>query len=361
MILALASTAWFVRHSGFQVTWVMALMGAFSMYSVGALLEVKYDTPVRAAIGSSADAAFLALWCWLDPASWSAVLASSNLLVSAAILQDLVLAVAAIGAALFLAVVVPLGGSPTLVWTVLAVSAAAMAVAIYKRYLMQRMSNTLRHNVIIRSQAEGAREAERQRIAADFHDGPLQSFVSFQMRLEIIRKLLQKDVSAAAEELRQLQDLCKSQVADLRSFVRSMRPTDEGMSLAASLSRMADSFQRDTGIATNFSAVEVHDPGETEIALEVLQIVREALNNVQKHSSASRVAISAARRGSNLELAIEDNGAGFPFTGSFTLEELELLRVGPVSIKRRVKMVNGDLMLESKVGHGVKLEIRVPV
>jgi signal transduction histidine kinase len=361
MILALASTAWFVQHSGFQVTWVMALMAAYSMYSAGALLEVKYDTPVRAAVGSSADAAFFALWCWLDPSSWPAVLASSNLLVAAALLQDLVLAVAAIVAALFLAIVVPLGGSPSLVWTVLAVSSAAMAVAIYKRYLMQRMSNTLRHNVIIRSQAEGAREAERQRIAADFHDGPLQSFVSFQMRLEIIRKLMQKDVAAAAEELRQLQDLCKSQVADLRSFVRSMRPTDEGMSLAASLSRMADSFQRDTGIVTNFSATEVHDPGETEIALEVLQIVREALNNVQKHSSASRVAISAVRRGPKLELCLEDNGSGFPFTGSFSLEELELLRMGPVSIKRRVKMVNGDLTLESRPGQGVKLEIRVPV
>src|SRR5262245_31872086 len=121
VVLALASSAWFIRHSGFEITWVMALMAAFSMYSVGALLQVKFDTPVRAAIGSSADAAFLALWCWLDPLSWSAVLASSNLLVSAAILQDLVLTISAVLAALFLAVVVPLGGSPPLVWTVVAV------------------------------------------------------------------------------------------------------------------------------------------------------------------------------------------------------------------------------------------------
>ena len=114
------------------------------------------------------------------------------------------------------------------------------------------MSTTLRHNVIIRSQAQGAREAERQRIAADFHDGPLQSFISFQMRLEIVKKLLARDVDAATEELRQLQELCQIQVGELRSFVRSMRPADEGMSLAASLSRMVELFQRDTGISRRF-------------------------------------------------------------------------------------------------------------
>ena len=101
------------------------------------------------------------------------------------------------------------------------------------------MSNTLRYNMIIRSQAEGAREAERERIAADFHDGPLQSFISFQMRLEIVASCSAATSTPAASELRQLQELCRDQVTELRSFVRSMRPVEEGVSLSASLSRMA--------------------------------------------------------------------------------------------------------------------------
>ena len=125
-----------------------------------------------------------------------------------------------------------------MVAVVLASGSVAAAPALHKRYLDRRMSHTLRYNVLIRSQAQGAREAERERIAADFHDGPLQSFISFQMRLEIVRKLLARDIEAAAEELRQLQDLCRTQVSELRSFVRSMRPVDEGVSLSASLSRM---------------------------------------------------------------------------------------------------------------------------
>ena len=74
------------------------------------------------------------------------------------------------------------------------------------------------------------------------------------MRLEIIKKLFKRDIAAAAEELQQLQDLCRQQVTELRGFVRSMRPVDEGASLGSSLSRMVEQFQRETGIIATFSA-----------------------------------------------------------------------------------------------------------
>jgi len=181
------------------------------------------------------------------------------------------------------------------------------------------------------------------------------------MRFEIISKLMKRDAESAANELHQLQDLCRGQVTDLRSFVRSMRPADEGMSLAASVSRMAELFQRDTGIATTFTAGELHDPAETEVSLELLQILREALNNIQKHSGATRVVMGASRSDATIDVVIEDNGGGFPFSGSFTLEELELLRLGPVSIKRRVKILDGDLTLDSRPGEGAKLAMRIPL
>jgi signal transduction histidine kinase len=252
------------------------------------------------------------------------------------------------------------GGPNALAWTVIASSAVVIALSFHKSYLERRLSHTMRHNVLIRSQAQVAREAERERIAADFHDGPLQSFISFQMRLEILRKLLVRDVGAAAEELRQLQDLCRAQVSELRSFVRSMRPADDGASLSASLSRMVDQFQRDTTISASFSSGDFHDP-ETEVSLEVLQIVREALNNIQKHSGATRIAISITKREERLDVLVEDNGAGFSFSGAFTLDELELLRQGPVSIKRRVRMLGGELQLESRPGQGSKLQVRIPL
>ena len=140
-----------------------------------------------------------------------------------------------------------------------------------------------------------------------------------------------------------------------------MRPVDEGMSLSASLSRMVDSFQRDAGIFATFPAAEFHDPSATELALEILQIVRETLNNIQKHSGATRIALSIGMIDHRIEIRAEDNGSGFPFSGTFSLEEMELLRLGPVSIKRRVKMLGGDMQLDSRPGQGASLQIRIPV
>jgi signal transduction histidine kinase len=235
----------------------------------------------------------------------------------------------------------------------------ACVVAIQREYLEDRLANASRQTVLYRYDAEKARESERQRIAADFHDGPLQSFISFQMRLEIVRKLLMRDQTAAVEELVQLQELCKGQVNELRSFVRSMRPVDVEGSLNATLRRVVEQFQKDSSIHATFSGGEFVEPTEPEVSLELLQIVREALYNVQKHSSATRVAVGIQQADNTLEIAVEDNGSGFPFSGKYTLDELELLRLGPMSIKRRVRTLGGELLLDSRPGQGAGLKIRL--
>jgi signal transduction histidine kinase len=365
-VACLACYAWIV---GAGLNSVLALLAAYAVYSFGALFELRFDSPLRAAVALVADVAFFGFWIWVAAsflegwmaAPWLSASLCGYVLASAVLLHGLDRAIGVAAVSALLAVLLTPRGDMALVWVTAGSGASAVALAIYKRYLEQRMSQLLRYNVMIRSQAEGARETERQRIAADFHDGPLQSFISFQMRLEIVKKLLARDVEMAAEELRQLQDLCYTQVGELRSFVRSMRPPDEGMSLPASLSRMVEQFQRDTGIAATFSSGDLHDPAETEVSLELLQIVRETLNNIQKHSGATRLAISITMHDHRIEINAEDNGGGFPFSGSFTLEELELLRVGPVSIKRRVRMLGGDLQLNSRPGEGSSLQIRIPV
>ncbi len=179
------------------------------------------------------------------------------------------------------------------------------------------------------------------------------------MRLEIIRKLMSRDKNAAHEELVQLQDICRTQVNDLRAFVRSMRPVDVEGSLNATLRRVVEQFQKDSGIPATFVSNEFLEPAEPEISLELLQIVREALYNVQKHSSASRVAVTVQKVDHALEITVEDNGAGFPFSGKYNLEELEVLRLGPTSIKRRVRTLGAEMLLDSKPGQGAGLMIRL--
>jgi signal transduction histidine kinase len=210
--------------------------------------------------------------------------------------------------------------------------------------------------------AEKARELERQRIASDFHDGPLQSFISLQMRLEILRKLLDRDFHAGMEDLRELQALAQSQIRDLRAFLHSMRPVDvDGANLVASARRTAESFQKESGIPVTFLGANTPVGLPPEVSSEVLQMLREALANVQKHSAATRVAVALEKTERGLEISVDDNGHGFTFAGTYSLEELELLRLGPASLKRRARSLNADLVLESRPGRGAGLKFRIPL
>ncbi len=129
-------------------------------------------------------------------------------------------------------------GALVLERTVIVAGVLACAFAVNKRQQgleIERLRGKLSE---AEKAAEKARETERMRIASDFHDGPLQSFISLQMRLEILRKVMERDLNAGMSDLKQLQTLAQSQVRDLRSFLHSMRPVDvDGANLVATVRR----------------------------------------------------------------------------------------------------------------------------
>ena len=239
---------------------------------------------------------------------------------------------------------------------------AVTVMALQRQALQVRLRAAARQAMMYRSEAEHAREAERQRIAHDFHDGPLQCFVGFQMRLQVVRKIMDRDPVKAVAELEELQQLARDQGEEIRQFVRSMRPPEiDGAGLVPSIKKLVESFERDTGVVSTFVGSTTRVPPETQAATEVLQIVREALHNVQKHAHAKHLTVGVGRDGDIFELSIEDDGNGFPFAGAYSLDELELLKRGPVTIRSRVKNLNGELLLDSDPGKRTALKIRIPL
>jgi signal transduction histidine kinase len=253
-------------------------------------------------------------------------------------------------------------GALVLERTVVAAGALACAFAVNKRRQGAEIDALGVKLLEAERAAEKAKEAERVRIASDFHDGPLQSFISLQMRLEILRKVMDRDLSAGMSDLKQLQALAQSQVRDLRTFLHSMRPVDvDGANLVATARRAAESFQKESGIHVTFMGTNSPVGLPQEATQEVLQMLREALHNVQKHAAATRVAVALERTDRGLEISVDDNGHGFGFAGSYSLEELELLRLGPASLKRRARSLNADLLLDSRPGRGVGIKFRIPL
>ena len=246
--------------------------------------------------------------------------------------------------------------------TVIVAGALACGFAVNKQRQKARLDELQVQLQEARDTAEKAREGERMRIASDFHDGPLQSFISLQMRLEIVRKLMERDFNAGMQDLKQLYGLAQSQVRDLRAFLHSMRPVDvDGANLMSSARRTAETFQKESGLPVTFLGSNTPVGLPQEVSLEVLQMLREALHNVQKHAGATRVAVSMEKTDRGLEISVDDNGHGFKFAGTYTLEELELLRLGPASLKRRARSLNAEMLLESRPGRGAGLKFRIPL
>ncbi len=340
-----------------------SLLGVFLVYSILAAIRAGPNAGVLAMLALFADAVyFLVIAVRSDSLVWFASLLFLFLLVEATALYSAVEVALITGLSAVFCAVAPIGDLRDLERTILVAGIFACGCAIERRRQSNEIRTLQKSLDTAKSSAAKAREDEGQRIAADFHDGPLQSFISLQMRLEILRKLLERDADAGMEDLRQLQALAQQQIRDLRAFLHSMRPVDvEGGNMVATARRTAESFQKETGIPVTFISANSPIGLPQEMTLEVLQMIREALHNVQKHAGATRVAVAMDKTDRGLEISIDDNGHGFPFAGSYSLEELELLRLGPESLKRRARSLNADLLLESRPGRGAGLKFRVPL
>jgi signal transduction histidine kinase len=340
------------------------LLGLFLVYGIVIVIRGKGQSGMLGLLALFADLVYFLIIASFgtERLSWLAAIFFLYLLTEALVFYNPVEVVVITGVSAAFCALLPYGPVQVLGSTVVVGGTLACGFAVNKkrqRLTIERLNERLQE---AEKAAEKAREAERLRIASDFHDGPLQSFISLQMRLEILRKLMDRDLNAGMQDLRQLQTLAQSQVRDLRTFLHSMRPADvDGANLVATARRTAESFQKESGLPVTFLGTSTPVGLPQEMTGEVLQMLREALHNVQKHAGATRVAVGMEKTDRGLEISVEDNGHGFNFAGTYSLEELELLRLGPASLKRRARSLNADLQLESRPGRGAGLKFRIPL
>jgi signal transduction histidine kinase len=97
------------------------------------------------------------------------------------------------------------------------------------------------------------------------------------------------------------------------------------------------------------------------ICRQTFQALREALNNARKHARAKHVVVALEQGSDFFVLTVDDDGAGFKFEGTYNLEQMDEMRIGPVSIKQRMRQLEADLTVDSKPGKGSRLRMRIPV
>jgi signal transduction histidine kinase len=219
--------------------------------------------------------------------------------------------------------------------------------AVYNVYLLSRL----------RRRAEAM---ERARFARELHDGAVQSLIAVEMQVDVLRRQSLKDSTSVTNELGRIQGLLREEVLKLRELMQQMKSLDvDSRKLLGFISDTVERFQRETGISARFFSglEELNMP--RPVCRELARIVQEALVNVRKHSRAKQVMVRLNASNGRWNLTIEDDGSGFPFSGRHSLHELDILGKGPVVIGERVRLIDGELTVESSPGQGSRLEISV--
>lgn len=187
---------------------------------------------------------------------------------------------------------------------------------------------------------------ERQRLMADMHDGLGSSLLSALVAVE------QGNMNQE-----QVTDVLRECVDDLRLVIDSLEPV--GHDLVSLLATMRYRLGKRLQISGLKLEWDVHDlPAlpwlEPPDALHVLRLLQEALNNIVKHAHARRVRFVTRDHGSYVEIRVEDDGDGF---------DIETVRHGRglKSQIKRAKKLGGKLRVESSVGIGTRVSLRLPI
>jgi len=228
--------------------------------------------------------------------------------------------------------------------------------------IVRHLGQPLQNLFLLRHIRAHAIEGERSRISREIHDGILQTLLSVDIQLDVLRRKVPTDPDQAAGGLSSLQQTVRNETDELRRMVTDMRPLRvQSADLVDLMRGFAERFRNESGLALDLliDAAELQIPDR--ICRDLFQIYRESLHNVKKHARASHVVVKLWQNEGEVVLVVDDNGEGFSFAGRFTGDELDRLRLGPISIKERARSVGGVLTVESTPGHGARLTIEVPL
>lgn len=200
---------------------------------------------------------------------------------------------------------------------------------------------------------------ERLRIGRDLHDGIIQGIYAVSLTLEDVPDLMTEEPAEAVARVDRAIDRLNTTIRDIRTFIVGLGADAGEDTLAAALAAVVAELRPDNGLEVG---IDVQDPAElagrlsVQASHELLQIAREALSNVVRHSGASRVAISLRREGDQAILRVEDDGRGFD-----PKRRVGAAHFGLLNLHDRAALVGGALEIDSEPGKGARIIVRLPL
>jgi two-component system sensor histidine kinase DegS len=203
-------------------------------------------------------------------------------------------------------------------------------------------------------------ESERNRIARDLHDGPVQGVSAASLSLEAALLMIKAgDVEQGLDVLGRIRRELSDEADALRRLMSGLRPPLlEERGLTPALREMLVRFGTDNDVETSFTAGPVqHVPDDLETL--AYRVVQESLANAGKHAKAKHVSVSVDTDSAQLRVEIVDDGIGFDATRA--REFLRMGRVGLASMRERVELANGTFLVHSTPGRGTTILATLPL
>lgn len=196
-------------------------------------------------------------------------------------------------------------------------------------------------------------------MAQGLHDSIAQSLSFLNMQVQVLEKALSEEKNQqAAKTLDFIHEGIQQCYDDVRELLSNFRVRLVSEGLISSLQGVMKRFEQQTDIVTDWSVEGDVYEVESDVQLQVVFIVQEALSNVRKHAQADTVRVRLAYMADRLNLWIEDNGVGF---AEDTLAQKEQQgHVGIHIMKERAGKINGQLRIFVRTEGGACVELMVP-
>ena len=230
--------------------------------------------------------------------------------------------------------------------------AISLIVAVLAERQRQQIDNLEAAQTRLRNHADTVEQLavsrERNRIARDLHDTLAHSLAALSVQLQALRGAQDHDPAQARRLTDQAIEIARLGLQESRQAIQALR-TDPltTLGLVGAIRGELRNFEARTGIRTELTILGESIDLSAEQELAAWRICEEALRNVERHATATLVAVRLAYGSDQFVLAVTDDGQGFSPSvdepGSFGIE----------GMRERAELAGGHLTIVSAPGQGV--------
>lgn len=204
-----------------------------------------------------------------------------------------------------------------------------------------------------------AQENERRHIAHELHDEIGQALTGIKLNLNALQPSIQAETDKAVwQDTLAITNQTLEQVRNLSLDLRPSMLDDLG--LAAALRWCLDRQARRAGFASQFLSESSETGVSKEVETVCFRIAQECLTNIARHAQARQVRVELHRSESDLELLVADDGVGFDVSAACE-RAVRGTSLGLLGMQERVRLLGGQLEMESAPSRGTRVRVRFPI